>query len=74
MKSPALTNRPVGRPALSQQTGLCEDDVIVDCNFDHARRVNHILTNGIYLMTSLFKILASAPALQLAQASREPNY
>ena len=41
MKSPALTNQPVGHPALLQQTGHCEDDVIVDCNFDHVRRMHH---------------------------------
>ena len=40
MKSPELTNQPVGRPALSQQTGYCDDDVIVDCNFDRVRRVH----------------------------------
>ena len=43
MKSPKLTIQPVGRPALSQQTGHREDDIIVDCNFDNMRCVRESL-------------------------------
>ena len=41
MKSPELTNQPVGRPALSQQIGHCEVDVIADSKYDHVHRVHY---------------------------------
>ena len=57
MKSPELTNQPVGRPALSRQTGHCEEEVIGDCKYDHVRRMHYtFLTNGRHLITSLIKI------------------
>ena len=57
MKSPEVPNQPVGCPALSRQTGHCEEEVIVDCKDDHVRRMHYtFLTNGLHLMTSLIKI------------------
>ena len=47
MKSPELTNQPVGRPAFSQQTGHCEDDVIIDCNFDQWDTFNDVTHQNI---------------------------
>ena len=43
VKSPELSNQPVGRPALSQQTGHCEDDIIADCNLAGADSNTHFI-------------------------------